>query len=363
MYGNDKLLAIAETPSYRDSNQVDCMKNSGNVRSNQIFDHDLAQHPASSDMEGDEGDTALQRYIQKKYRDKAFTKRTEPLRRPVPATKISQKSSLEDLQQTRTVPVTRISGANTPPLQPLSPMTRQSLIAPRANTAPIPQLSRSASPLAYIEGRAPVSQVMTGTARPLQSGGNSSLADPSMQPRNSFVPSHAPLPLPSASALDAQYTNLNAYPPRLPAASREIWSDLASLSLAPRVSAMSLITQPSPSTSFNQPQFSPALQWAGNSNPFLPNATHAASIQSYQLSQYMQEQSLMPVSVTLAGEERNPFRRQTIPSPSVFTNYPKSVPYIPQSSQPSQPSFQPSIASSQYPQQNFYNPFGKRGGF
>jgi stromal membrane-associated protein len=234
--------------------QVDSMRNNGNLKSNLYYNPNPRLNPAL-DTESEDAQSQLERFIFKKYKDKAFIAAAaaqSPEAVKPSTTRRSNVATIETAQGstsgrkaasplTPSVSITPSYTADLPATnlhsslhsQQLSPAT---MSAGRAMTAPLPEQhttrSSTSSPAMYSQN--PYLRHMTASAQLPYSSTTSTLStyastSPAMVVGQTAYSTHQPLCTPQYSSAPTI-----SYPSHIPQVQHkgEVWDDLSSLSLA-----------------------------------------------------------------------------------------------------------------------------------
>lgn len=268
---------------------MDTVKSIGNKRSNALFNPDPIRHPPPTDFEGDDRQSELERFIFKKYRDKAFVHR-EPLEKSRKAPRAEVKENVH-FQEDAYEPERRTSNPFPPrahkpaAILQSSDYSRSAPNITRSLTAPLPEASRTASPAPTVPNLQVPQRQMTASAQIPSRTGAQSIASgyPAAYPTNPFSNRPAPQAQPSSAPSFAARPPPPLASPAQPKGG--VWDDLAGLSIHPTANNSTLASthslaypsqygQHSPSISHQPTGYNPFLQSNGlNSLQPQPQAT------------------------------------------------------------------------------------------
>ncbi|SAM82253.1 uncharacterized protein UBRO_04800 [Ustilago bromivora] len=208
--------------------QVDRMKEMGNIKSNRIFNSDEMRNRPPTNMEESERDSELEKYIRRKYEFRRFMEGRPP---PVPTKDATFLSSPP--------PSTDRFGAPRSPAEATSSVRSNSKLAEgssiaRSRTAPIPTTWSEAQQRAKaIAPPLPISAAsgFRNASGPLSNGAGTSSA-PTTRTASTLQPPQTAVPLRTSSALNTRNGNAatSASKPCASTAQSSVFDDLISLS-------------------------------------------------------------------------------------------------------------------------------------
>lgn len=369
--------------------QVEHMKQTGNIKSNALYNPDEKRYPPPTNMIESERDSELEKYIRAKYEFKTFMKRTneaKPKASPLaPSSSIDRSAAVAALLGPSRSAASRASHSSTSKLQSTSATTSSSTqsgsavpskSAPPASTSLQDKLNASGSTPALPprpQDRSASQPLLSSTSSGAQTQTSASGSQPqtidATLPLQVLVPGSSPLSIPSSSPA----TYLSAPNPfhNLQSGSPSFQPSFGQTTgISPGSIGTGLSVSPGISSSFTGTNMSPfqtssmggaPLSSTPSPNPFSPQALpNAASVNSIGLQNSMTgfaQQPQMPFSQT-AQTAFGQFAPQTqLGQPQTSLSQPNQSPFaqINQSSfgqAGATPFGQSSIPGQQYGQQH-----------